>query len=65
MSQELATFLYLIAAICFIMSLRGLSSPETSRTGLRYGVGGMIIAIVTTLVRPVRPPTATPAALST
>jgi NAD(P) transhydrogenase subunit beta len=51
-SQELATFLYLIAAICFIMSLRGLSSPETSRTGLRYGVGGMIIAIVTTLLLP-------------
>jgi NAD(P) transhydrogenase subunit beta len=51
-SQELATFLYLIAAICFIMSLRGLSSPVTSQAGLRYGVGGMIVAIVTTLLLP-------------
>jgi NAD(P) transhydrogenase subunit beta len=51
-SQNLATFLYLIAAICFIMSLRGLSSPVTSRAGLRYGVGGMILAIVTTLLLP-------------
>ncbi|HVM85255.1 MAG TPA: NAD(P)(+) transhydrogenase (Re/Si-specific) subunit beta, partial [Candidatus Binatia bacterium] len=52
MSQDLATFLYLISAICFIMSLRGLSSPETSRGGLRYGIGGMILAIVTTLLLP-------------
>ena len=52
MSQNLATFLYLISAICFIMSLKGLSSPETSHAGLRYGVGGMIIAIVTTLRLP-------------
>jgi len=51
-SQDLATFLYLISAICFIMSLRGLSSPETSRGGLRYGIGGMILAIVTTLLLP-------------
>ena len=52
MSQNLATFLYLISAICFIMSLRGLSSPVTSQGGLRYGVGGMILAIVTTLLLP-------------
>ena len=52
MSQNLAAFLYLIASICFIMSLRGLSSPETSRGGLRFGIGGMIIAIVTTLLLP-------------
>jgi NAD(P) transhydrogenase subunit beta len=51
-SQNLATFLYLIAAICFIMSLRGLSSPVTSQGGLRYGIGGMVIAIVTTLLLP-------------
>jgi len=51
-SQELATFLYLISAIAFIMSLRGLSSPETSRTGLKYGIGGMVLAIVTTLLLP-------------
>ena len=52
MSQNLAAFLYLIASVCFIMSLRGLSSPETSRGGLRFGIGGMIIAIVTTLLLP-------------
>ena len=52
MSQNLATFLYLVSAVCFIMSLRGLSSPVTSRAGLRYGVGGMILAIVTTLLLP-------------
>ncbi|MES1151491.1 MAG: NAD(P)(+) transhydrogenase (Re/Si-specific) subunit beta [Dongia sp.] len=52
MSQDLATFLYLISAICFIMSLRGLSSPVTSQAGLRYGIGGMIVAIVTTLLLP-------------
>jgi len=51
-SQNLAAFLYLIASVCFIMSLRGLSSPETSRGGLRFGIGGMIIAIVTTLLLP-------------
>jgi H+-translocating NAD(P) transhydrogenase subunit beta len=51
-SQNLAAFLYLIASVCFIMSLRGLSSPETSRGGLRYGIVGMIVAIVTTLLLP-------------
>jgi len=51
-SQDLATFLYLISAICFVMSLRGLSSPVTSQGGLRFGVGGMIVAIVTTLLLP-------------
>jgi len=51
-SQNLANFLYLISSVCFIMSLRGLSSPVTSRGGLLYGVGGMILAIVTTLLLP-------------
>jgi H+-translocating NAD(P) transhydrogenase subunit beta len=41
---------YLIAGICFIWALRGLSSPETSRSGNRYGMAGMLIAVVTTLV---------------
>ena len=45
MNETLTAFLYLIASICFIMSLRGLSSPETSRGGLMYGVGGMVIAL--------------------
>ena len=53
MNETLTAFLYLIASICFIMSLRGLSSPETSRGGLMYGVGGMVIAILTTVALPI------------
>ena len=41
---------YLISGVCFIMALRGLSSPESSRRGNRYGMIGMAIAVVTTLV---------------
>ena len=41
---------YLIAGVLFIMALRGLSSPATSRSGNRYGMIGMTIAMVTTLV---------------
>jgi len=43
---------YLVAAICFIMALRGLSSPVTARSGLRYGVVGMSIAVATSLALP-------------
>ncbi len=50
--EDLTAFLYLAAAICFIMALRGLSSPETSRGGNRFGITGMAIAIVTTLLQP-------------
>src|SRR5688572_1122161 len=53
MNETLTAFLYLLASICFIMSLRGLSSPETSRGGLMYGVGGMVIAILTTVALPI------------
>jgi len=41
---------YLIAGVCFILALRGLSSPATSRRGNRLGMAGMTIAVVTTLV---------------
>jgi NAD(P) transhydrogenase subunit beta len=47
-----AVLAYLAAALCFIMALRGLSSPETSRAGNIYGIVGMAIAIVTTLLLP-------------
>jgi len=40
---------YLIAGILFIFALRGLSSPESSRKGNRFGMAGMLIAVVTTL----------------
>jgi NAD(P) transhydrogenase subunit beta len=49
MSASLAAFLYLIAGALFIMALRGLSSPETSRQGNLFGMIGMALAIVTTL----------------
>jgi len=41
---------YLVAGVFFILALRGLSSPATSRTGNRYGMLGMLIAVITTLV---------------
>ncbi len=52
MSENLAAVLYLVAAVCFIMALRGLSSPVTARHGNMYGIAGMVIAIVTTLASP-------------
>ena len=44
-----AMLAYLIAGVLFILALRGLSSPATSRAGNRYGIVGMTIAMVTTL----------------
>jgi NAD(P) transhydrogenase subunit beta len=41
---------YLASGVLFILALRGLSSPETSRAGNRFGMLGMLIAVVTTLV---------------
>ncbi len=52
MSENFSAFAYLIASICFIMALRGLSSPDTARTGNVYGIVGMVIAVVTTLAAP-------------
>jgi len=40
---------YLAAGVCFILALRGLSSPSTSQRGNRFGMIGMLIAVVTTL----------------
>ncbi|MEM6711434.1 MAG: NAD(P)(+) transhydrogenase (Re/Si-specific) subunit beta [Pseudomonadota bacterium] len=49
MSANFAAVFYLISGILFIMSLRGLSSPESSRQGNLYGMVGMTIAVLTTL----------------
>ena len=49
MSANLAALLYLVSGSLFIMALRGLSSPATSRKGNIYGMVGMGIAIATTL----------------
>ena len=52
LSENLTGFLYLAAAVCFILALRGLSSPVTARQGNAFGVVGMLIAIGTTLAAP-------------
>ncbi|HEY1720201.1 MAG TPA: NAD(P)(+) transhydrogenase (Re/Si-specific) subunit beta [Magnetospirillaceae bacterium] len=52
MSENLSALAYLVASVCFIMSLRGLSSPDTSRGGNRWGIAGMVIAILTTFAAP-------------
>src|SRR5882672_11035350 len=49
MNANLAAVLYLVAGVLFILSLRGLSSPATSRQGNIFGMIGMAIAIATTL----------------
>jgi NAD(P) transhydrogenase subunit beta len=49
MSANLVALLYLASGVLFIMALRGLSSPETSRAGNTYGMIGMAIAVLTTL----------------
>lgn len=47
--ENTTAFLYLISGVLFILALRGLSHPETSRRGNALGIAGMAIAIVTTL----------------
>ena len=51
MSASLTAFVYLIAAVLFILALRGLSHPSTSRQGNLFGMVGMAIAIVATLLK--------------
>ncbi|MFN3228619.1 MAG: NAD(P)(+) transhydrogenase (Re/Si-specific) subunit beta, partial [Asticcacaulis sp.] len=50
MNADLAALAYLVSGVLFIMALRGLSSPETSRQGNLYGMIGMALAIVVTLL---------------
>ncbi len=50
MSNNLVAVMYLISALLFIFALRGLSHPESSRIGNIFGIIGMIIAIITTLM---------------
>src|SRR5436190_8112573 len=57
MSPDLTALLYLVAGVLFILALRGLSSPETSRQGNLFGIIGMAIAIGTTLAS--HPPAST------
>ena len=48
MSMDLVTLLYLIASVCFIQALKGLSHPTTSIRGNVFGMTGMLIAALTT-----------------
>ncbi|WP_434775000.1 NAD(P)(+) transhydrogenase (Re/Si-specific) subunit beta [Pseudomonas oryzihabitans] len=49
MSMNLITLLYLVASVCFIQALKGLSHPTTSRRGNAFGMAGMTLAVLTTL----------------
>jgi len=50
MSANLSSILFLITGVLFILALRGLSSPETSRMGNFFGITGMILAIVVSIL---------------
>ena len=50
MSANLSAIFYLISGVLFILALRGLSSPETSRQGNFFGILGMVIAITVTFL---------------
>ena len=50
MSPNLLAVFYLVSGVLFILALRGLSSPETSRKGNLFGIIGMAIAISVTLL---------------
>ena len=49
-SANLAAVFYLVSGILFILALRGLSSPDTSRQGNYFGITGMVIAIIVTFL---------------
>ncbi len=49
-AQSIATAAYIVAALLFILSLAGLSKHETARSGVAYGIAGMTIALVATIV---------------
>ena len=50
MDANITALLYLVSGVLFILALRGLSSPESSRQGNMFGMAGMAIAVATTLV---------------
>jgi NAD(P) transhydrogenase subunit beta len=49
-SMNLVTMLYLVASVCFIQALKGLSHPSTARRGNAFGMSGMTIAVLTTVL---------------
>ncbi|MEM6680647.1 MAG: NAD(P)(+) transhydrogenase (Re/Si-specific) subunit beta [Pseudomonadota bacterium] len=51
-ASNVTALAYLVASVLFVLSLRGLSSPESSRQGNLFGMIGMVIAVVTTIINP-------------
>ena len=49
-SANLSAIFYLVSGVLFILALRGLSSPETSRQGNFFGILGMVIAVTVTFL---------------
>ena len=50
MTNDLTTILYLISGVLFILAIRGLSSPDTARTGNYLGISGMLLAFIVTII---------------
>jgi len=50
LAQSIATAAYIVAALLFILALAGLSKQETARRGVVYGISGMTIALVATVI---------------
>jgi len=50
MTNDLTTILYLISGVLFVLAIRGLSSPDTARTGNYLGVSGMLLAFIVTII---------------
>ena len=50
MTNDLTTILYLISGVLFILAIRGLSSPDTARTGNYLGMSGMLLAFIVTII---------------
>ncbi|MEC9392088.1 MAG: NAD(P)(+) transhydrogenase (Re/Si-specific) subunit beta [Pseudomonadota bacterium] len=50
MTNDLTTILYLISGVLFVLAIRGLSSPDTARTGNYLGISGMLLAFIVTII---------------
>ena len=52
LSPNISAIFYLVSSVFFILALKGLSSPESSRRGNFFGIMGMVIAVVTLILQP-------------